>query len=94
MSKGRKRLVCCIFVVLFISVWISAGMATDTYYVQSAEVDVKAGRGDTQPVIYKAKLGEAFEILEQKGSWYKVRTPKGDGWVPGDEVSTQKSGSQ
>ena len=93
MLKSRKRLVSCILAVLLISVWITAGMAADTYYVQSKEVDVKAGRGDFQPVIYKAKLGEAFEILEQKDSWYKVRTPKGDGWVSEQDVSTKNPGS-
>jgi SH3-like domain-containing protein len=91
MSNSRNRLMAGILVVLLVLAVSSTGLvAGDTFFVQSKNVEVKAGRGDLQPTIYKPKLGEAFEILEQKDSWYKVRTPKGDGWVSEDSVSLKK----
>jgi uncharacterized protein YgiM (DUF1202 family) len=91
MSNGRNRLVTVLLVVVLVLVLSSAGIiAGETYYVQSNNVEVKAGRDSLQPTIYKPKLGEAFEILEQKDSWYKVRTPKGDGWVSEDNVPSEK----
>ena len=91
MSKSRKRLLSGFLMVFLVLAWTLVGTtAGETYYVQANNVEVKAGRGSFQPTIYKAKLGEAFEILEEKDSWYKVRTPKGDGWVSGDDVASKK----
>ena len=76
--------------LIFLAVAVAAG---ETFYIQRNKVEVKAGRGAFYPTVYVAKLGEAFEILETVDGWYKIHTPKGDGWVYEGSVAAKKPGS-
>ena len=76
--------------LIFLAVAVVAG---ETFYIQRNKVEVKAGRGAFYPTVYVAKLGEAFEILETVEGWYKIHTPKGDGWVFEGSVAAKKPGS-
>ncbi len=51
-------------------------------------VNVRAGAGATFPVVYKAMSGCAFELIEEAGGWYRVRTGSQFGYVEKDKIQT------
>ncbi len=77
-------------VVLVLMLAIPMTAWAETLYVDRSSVEIKEGRGSFYPTIYKATSGEALEVLEKQGGWYKVNTPQGAGWVFGKALSTQK----
>jgi uncharacterized membrane protein len=92
MSKNRWYIRSALLGLVLLVLFAVAAVAGDTFYIQRNKVEVKAGRGAFYPTVYVAKLGEAFEILETVEGWYKIHTPKGDGWVFEGSVAAKKPG--
>jgi hypothetical protein len=82
----RKLLLILMVLVLVIPLTARA----ETLYVDRSSVDIKEGRGAFYQTIYTASSGEALEVLEKQGGWYKVSTPQGPGWVFGQALSAKK----
>jgi curli biogenesis system outer membrane secretion channel CsgG len=72
----------------------SAGAAASTgtkgisVYVSGASVNIRSGAGTEYGVVATATKGTKLTMIEESGSWYKVRTIDGkEGWVRNDLVS-------
>ncbi len=44
-------------------------------------LNVREGPGISYDVVTKVKPGEKYELLEEKGNWYKIKLPSKSGWV-------------
>ncbi|MFH1138736.1 MAG: SUMF1/EgtB/PvdO family nonheme iron enzyme [Pseudomonadota bacterium] len=77
-------------VFLFL-VFLGGAVFAESLLIQRPEVEIKGGQGAFFPTIYKAVKGETLEILGEEKGWYKVKTPKGDGWVFGQALAEKSS---
>lgn len=64
--------------------WIYAPL-TDSKAAVVVEVDlanVRSGPGKNHPIRFKVEWGTGFRVMDQKGTWLKVRQPDGNkGWI-------------
>jgi uncharacterized protein YgiM (DUF1202 family) len=44
-------------------------------------LNVRDGPGTSYDIITKVKPGEKYELLEEKGDWYKIKLPTETGWI-------------
>ena len=50
-------------------------------------LNLRAGAGDTFPVVYKAMSGAAFELIEEAGGWYRVRCGSRFGYIEKEKIT-------
>ena len=50
-------------------------------------LNFRAGAGFTFPIVYKTMSGCSFELVEEAGSWYRVRVGKLFGYIEKDKVT-------
>lgn len=70
--------------LLLLSLLITAGLAqAETVYISGAHrVGVRAEEGSTSVPLEVAVTGDALELLEDRGAYWRVRTAKGtEGWI-------------
>ncbi len=68
--------------ILLLSIFEYEGLC-DTYYISpSLEVPIRRGTDLSRKIIAILKNGTKVELIEEDGTWAKVRTPKGkEGWI-------------
>jgi len=44
-------------------------------------LNVRSGPGTNYPILEKIKPGEKYELLEEKGDWYKINVSGTEGWI-------------
>lgn len=71
-----------------ISAPVSSGAKGISVYVTSSSVNIRSGAGTEYGVVATVTKGNKLTMLEESGSWYKVRTSEGkEGWLRNDLVS-------
>jgi len=66
----------------------SSGAKGISVYVTSSSVNIRSGAGTEYGVVTAVTKGTKLTMIEESGSWYKVRTIDGkEGWVRNDLVS-------
>jgi len=66
----------------------SPGTKGITVYVNNASINIRSGAGTEYAVVTTAPKGAKLTMLEESGSWYRVKTSDGkEGWVRNDLVS-------
>ncbi len=74
---------------------IAIGTETETTYGQTtASVNFRVAPNTDCEIIYEIPVGTKFEILEYSGGWYRVRIDDVVGYVSGDYVFVNESGSR
>ncbi len=70
------------------SEYIQKGSGYSTCTVNaSSSVNVRKGPGTTYEVVTTVKKGEVVTLLDDSGSWYKIKTAKGkEGYISGEYV--------
>ena len=49
-------------------------------------LNVREGPGTSYDIVTKIKPGEKYDLLEEKGDWYKIELPNQTGWVSSQYV--------
>lgn len=87
----------------YVASWLVSGMTTSQTGEKAASSNsqaiittdglrVRKGPGTSYGVLGTIQKGTAYKVMSTEGSWVKIQTPYGDGWVANEFV--QYSGSQ
>lgn len=64
-------------------------VSAETIYVRADFGDIRSGKTSLSKVVARVDYGEALNVLDKVGRWYKVRTSKGvEGWIFANKIST------
>ena len=47
----------------------------------AATLDVRFAPSDSSPVLFKLPPGSSYEEVAKNGSWLRISTPRGVGWI-------------
>ena len=78
-----------VLVVLLTMMFCTAALA-ETLYVQNEKADIREGKGAFFPVVYTVSKAEALTVVQREGSWLKVDTPNGPGWIYEKALAAKK----
>ncbi|HNY66445.1 MAG TPA: TIGR04211 family SH3 domain-containing protein [Deltaproteobacteria bacterium] len=85
-AKAATVLAC----LLFIGAPLQHALAAGLYVREGANVPVREAPYDNARITGMATQSDYLEILEGKGEWLRIKTPKGEeGWVPNRYLTRQ-----
>ena len=72
----------CLLLLLFSLLWVTAAWAAgQRLTVQTQDAELRKSASYTSGVVSKLSYGETVSVLEEKGSWYRVSSGSGTGWM-------------
>lgn len=77
---------------LLLSLLCLTNMAlAETVYVQAKSASLRSGKTSLSKVVTSVRFGQALELIEKNGNWFKVNDGKGrSGWIYHNKVSLSK----
>lgn len=97
--QNKKKFIKILCLILIVSFGLIPSVPTISAAGQSVKVgtdsiNIRKGPGLSYPIVAKAKRGEQYSLLAEKGDWIEIQLPSGEkGWVANWLVS-KGSGQQ
>ncbi len=81
-KKTISVLICYFLLISTLNGTFQVSAASEKVTIHANSINVRSGAGLTYPVIASVKKGQAYDLIESKGDWYKIRlSGTKTGWV-------------